>query len=109
MDITEKDIINITLDLGLPDLEIVDIKIHTGVIKENATIRIYPQIINNGVVLLYPRIDYYLDGRDGSEVFLVTIMNGKHWWPGSDKDPTENQEINGTEIIWEFFESHPKQ
>ena len=54
-------------------------------------------------------IDNYSDGRDGVEAVLVTIMNGGHWWPGSDKDPTENQEINGTEIIWEFFESHPKQ
>ncbi len=54
-------------------------------------------------------IDYYLDGRDGSEVVLVTITNGEHSWPGSDKDLNEDQEINGTEIIWEFFDSHPKQ
>ena len=54
-------------------------------------------------------IDYYLNGKNESEVVLVTIMNGGHWWPGSDKDSTEDQEINGTEINWEFFESHPKK
>ena len=54
-------------------------------------------------------IDYYLNGKNESEVVLVTIMNGGHWWPGSDKDSSEDQEINGTEKIWEFFESHPKK
>ena len=54
-------------------------------------------------------IDYYSEGKDRSEVVLVTILNGGHWWPGSNKDSIEDQEINGTEIIWDFFESHPKQ
>jgi polyhydroxybutyrate depolymerase len=54
-------------------------------------------------------IDYYLNGINGSEVALVTIVNGGHAWPGSDKGISGNQEINGTEIIWDFFEAHPKQ
>jgi len=54
-------------------------------------------------------IDYFLDGENESEVALVTVMNGGHGWFGSDKDSTENQEINATEIIWEFFKNHPKQ
>jgi polyhydroxybutyrate depolymerase len=54
-------------------------------------------------------IDYYLNGTDGTEIALISILNGGHAWPGSDKDTTENQEINATEIIWEFFENHQKQ
>jgi polyhydroxybutyrate depolymerase len=54
-------------------------------------------------------IDYYLNGENESVVTLVTVMNGGHGWFGSDKDLTENQDINATEIIWEFFENHPKQ
>ena len=54
-------------------------------------------------------IDSYLDGRNASDVVLVTIMEVGHWWPGSNNDPSENPEINGTYIIWEFFEDHPKQ
>jgi polyhydroxybutyrate depolymerase len=53
-------------------------------------------------------IDYYLNGENKSDVAIVTVMNGGHAWFGSDKDLTENQEINATEVIWEFFESHPK-
>ena len=47
-----------------------------------------------------------------SSVELYTIVNGGHaWpgggsgWPGSDK-PT--QSISASQIIWEFFVSHPK-
>ncbi len=52
-------------------------------------------------------IDTYVGGQHMTEVSLVTIMNGEHWWPGSDKDPY--QEISATDIIWDFFERHPKQ
>jgi len=53
-------------------------------------------------------IDYYLNGENNSEVALVTVLNGGHSWFGSDKDTTENQEINATQIIWNFFEDHSK-
>lgn len=49
----------------------------------------------------------YSGGQNGTEVVLYTLINGKHWWPGSEKDPTK--ELSATEIIWEFFEAHPKQ
>lgn len=52
-------------------------------------------------------IDTYVGGQHMTEVSLVTIMNGEHWWPGSDKDPYH--EISATDIIWDFFENHPKQ
>lgn len=51
--------------------------------------------------------DTYSGGKNGTEVVLCTIVNGEHWWPGSDKDPY--QEISATDVIWDFFESHPKQ
>ena len=52
-------------------------------------------------------IDTYSGGKNSTEVVLYTIVNGEHWWPGSDKDPY--QEISATDIIWDFFENHPKQ
>ena len=54
-------------------------------------------------------IDYYLNGENESEVTLFIILNGGHSWPSSNNDPTENEELNGTKIIWDFFESRPKQ
>ena len=51
--------------------------------------------------------DTYSGGKNGTEVVLYTIVNGEHWWPGSDKDPY--QETSATDVIWDFFESHPKQ
>lgn len=48
-----------------------------------------------------------------SSVELYTIIGGKHAWPGSDgpgwvggDEPT--QAISASEIIWQFFEAHPK-
>lgn len=42
----------------------------------------------------------------GTEVVLCTLINGEHWWPGSEKDPYK--EISASELIWEFFKTHPK-
>lgn len=54
------------------------------------------------------------DGCAGSSsIELYTIIGGKHAWPGSDgpgwiggDEPT--QAISASEIIWKFFEFHPK-
>lgn len=50
--------------------------------------------------------------KNSSSVELYTIINGGHaWpggqggWPGSDK-PT--QSISASQLIWEFFATHPK-
>jgi polyhydroxybutyrate depolymerase len=51
-------------------------------------------------------IKTYHNGLAGTEVMLVTILNGEHWWPGAPQDPY--QEILATDVIWEFFENHPK-
>ncbi len=49
--------------------------------------------------------DNYLDGRNGTEVTLVTIVNGGHEWPVV----SGNSELLATDLILEFFEAHPKQ
>ncbi len=48
---------------------------------------------------------------EGVAVTLYTIVGGGHIWPGSAiyegmTGATEN--LNATDIIWEFFEAHPK-
>ena len=58
--------------------------------------------------------DIYTGGQAGSAVELYTIKGQGHAWPGGKKglrngnadDPT--QEISATDIMWEFFKSHPK-
>ena len=55
----------------------------------------------------------YRGGRDGTEVVLYTIIGGKHAWPGGKTGwvggdiPT--REISATDLMWDFFKSHPKK
>jgi len=56
----------------------------------------------------------YSGGRANTEVILYTIEKGGHSWPGGKKglrygnpDPP-TQEISATDLIWEFFNRHPK-
>jgi polyhydroxybutyrate depolymerase len=56
-------------------------------------------------------IETYTNGEDNTEVVVYTLENGGHAWPGGNKftggdEPTT--EISATDIIWEFFEDHPK-
>ncbi len=46
--------------------------------------------------------------REGADVTLYTIEGGGHSWPGSDM-PAEitTQDIDATEVIWQFFADHP--
>lgn len=57
-------------------------------------------------------IDTYLGGRNDTEVQLISIVNGNHSWPGGKKgwDHGDNptKEINATDVIWDFFKTHPK-
>lgn len=48
-----------------------------------------------------------------SSVELYTIVGGKHAWPGSQGPgwvggDEPNQTISATQLLWEFFASHPK-
>jgi len=58
----------------------------------------------------------YTNGKNGTEVVLYTTVGGNHWWPGNSfSDPNYPwlidtiQEISATDLMWEFFEAHPKQ
>ena len=59
----------------------------------------------------------YSNGLDGTEVILYKSISGTHCWPGNDYDSMPStpwlvdtiQEIDATDLIWEFFEQHPKQ
>lgn len=49
--------------------------------------------------------------RGGSAVVLHTIVGGGHTWPGTAWLPLlgpVSHQIDATEVIWEFFERHPK-
>ncbi len=46
--------------------------------------------------------------RDGADVVLYTIRDKGHSWPGSDMPPEiTTQDVNATDVIWEFFAAHP--
>ena len=51
----------------------------------------------------------YTDGDHGSAVMLYTIVNGGHGWPGSSMGDRPSDEISATDIMWTFFQAHPKQ
>jgi polyhydroxybutyrate depolymerase len=55
------------------------------------------ETISNGEVIK----SVYSGGTNGTEVVLYTIVNLAHNWPTTP--------INATDIIWDFFISHPKQ
>jgi polyhydroxybutyrate depolymerase len=47
--------------------------------------------------------------QDGADVTLYTIEGRGHSWPGSDMPPEiTTQDIDATDVIWEFFAAHPK-
>jgi polyhydroxybutyrate depolymerase len=58
---------------------------------------------------------FYARGQSGSEVSVFIIGHGGHTWPGVHTDPTwaktagkTAMSINATELMWDFFERHPK-
>jgi polyhydroxybutyrate depolymerase len=57
----------------------------------------------------------YSNGRDGSEVVLLSIEGGGHTWPGRDFPPEwaalgrATKDISANDMMWEFFKQHPMQ
>lgn len=52
----------------------------------------------------------YGECRDGADVQLYTVNGGGHSWPGTPRTTpfgTTTQEINATELAFEFFARHP--
>jgi polyhydroxybutyrate depolymerase len=55
----------------------------------------------------------YGGGKDGSEVVLVVIEDGGHTWPGQ-QPPVgfigkSVQNISANDLLWEFFQKHPRK
>jgi polyhydroxybutyrate depolymerase len=60
--------------------------------------------------------DLYSNGRRGTEVELVSIVNGSHTWPGGfGRDskrlavPETTTGVNAADVLWGFFQSHPRK
>lgn len=64
----------------------------------------------------------YAGGRNGTEVWLIAIGGGGHTWPGRQewRGPLlkmvlsgvvgrKGRDFDATDVIWEFFRTHPKQ
>jgi len=51
----------------------------------------------------------YANGTGGSEVVLYTVVFGGHEWFGGPESFWPPCEISATDLMWEFFEQHPKQ
>jgi polyhydroxybutyrate depolymerase len=49
----------------------------------------------------------YSNSDNTTDVVLYSVVNGGHEWFGSSWDPS--CEISATDIIWDFFMSHPKK
>ncbi len=61
------------------------------------------------------RLDTYSGCDNGTEVILVTIVGGGHLWPGGAQvAPKEvvgrvSRDFNGSEMMFDFFQRHPKK
>lgn len=54
-------------------------------------------------------VERWADCQGDSEVQLVTIDGGGHWWPGADFSPgipRPTDDIDASAMIWAFFEKH---
>ncbi len=51
----------------------------------------------------------YQGCRQGATVELYIIEGGEHVWPGADdqEEPDVTDEINATDLLWDFFVAHP--
>lgn len=52
----------------------------------------------------------YANGSNGADVVLYSVVNGSHGWFGAPDWPyTYPCEISAADLIWQFFNTHPKQ
>jgi polyhydroxybutyrate depolymerase len=55
--------------------------------------------------------EVYTDCSGSTQVILYTITGGGHAWPGGEAGPVGDeptQEISATDLLWDFFQRHPK-
>jgi polyhydroxybutyrate depolymerase len=71
-----------------------------------------PSPLDDGLTII--RL-FYAKGTGSCEVSAFIIGHGGHTWPGVRTDPTwaktagkTAMSINATELMWDFFEKHPK-
>ncbi|MBS1954892.1 MAG: dienelactone hydrolase family protein [Cyanobacteria bacterium SZAS-4] len=88
--------------LGLPQFESYDDATDYWVSKDGAS---QPLITKDGNVT---KADYQ-NGKNGTEVAQYTVSGGNHAWYGSEGSSGANASINATEVLWDFFQAHPKQ
>ena len=57
----------------------------------------------------------YAGGKEGSEVVLITVNGGGHTWPGRELGPEirdllgiSSKDFSANDLMWEFFEKHPR-
>jgi len=61
------------------------------------------------------RVRRYGKGRDGAEVDFTTVEGLGHHWAGGVSSAPEflvgknTKHLNATDVVWEFFSSHPKR
>jgi polyhydroxybutyrate depolymerase len=61
------------------------------------------------------KVVLYGPGREGSELFYYTIADMGHTWPGGKSLLPErlvgrtSNRIRATDVIWDFFQNHPKK
>lgn len=55
--------------------------------------------------------DRYSGGKNGAEVELISIRDGGHMWPNTlgFAGPGSSANLAATDLIWDFFRSHPKR
>jgi polyhydroxybutyrate depolymerase len=50
----------------------------------------------------------YAGCEGGSEVEFYKVAGGTHSWPGSPMDDSATQEVEASELIWDFFAQHKR-
>ena len=83
-----------------------------GCVPEPAVTRDKPSPLDDGLSIV--RL-FYAKQKTSCEVYAFIIGHGGHTWPGAHTDPTwakragkTAMSINADEIMWDFFEQHPK-
>lgn len=73
-----------------------------GCTRESMPERIEPDVL----------VERFPDCQDDADVVLYVIEDGGHTWPGSrisvERFGKTTRTISATDLIWEFFEAHPK-
>jgi poly(3-hydroxybutyrate) depolymerase len=78
--------------------------------KEPPTIKPFPNVVNDGMSSTEAT---WSGGKGGSEVVLIEIENGGHTWPGqepiSEIIGRSTKDISANDLMWTFFERHPRR